>query len=179
MKIIAISGPDGCGKSTLARSLKELIRGKSYVAPIAYVLRKELSDKLGIPLEELTKKPTSAPIRNLLRGYGEYQRSLDPYYWIDQWVEYRYKVLYSTISIVDDLRFIQEHEVLSQLGSVTISLVPNTWEDQPGDFYDIQNSSDFIFDPKPDPDMVFHKIKLCLDFPKSYDFLKQQAIMDM
>jgi len=105
--LIIISGIDGAGKSTLARTLYRRIRC-SGILPMAESLRRELSKV--VPKEEikmLWEKPTAPHHRELLMKHSTDNRNKygDSYY-VLEWLKLRERELPRTVTvIIDDARF--------------------------------------------------------------------------
>lgn len=118
MKIIVLTGLDGCGKSTLARGLKLKLRlcsaDKTYpspmVFPIAEALRQELTNSGKYPEIDFWEKPTPTETRNILINHGKMRRKEDSEYWLKKWLKCRtcHRSFTTLIHIIDDVRFINE-----------------------------------------------------------------------
>lgn len=143
-KIIGISGPDGVGKSTLAHALGDHLSRRSVglirVARVAFAdqLREELLEMLALannnrtlsncqPHIDVWQKPTSAPVRNMLRGYGDWRRQYAPDYWVRAW-EFRLECVTRDtrggplLVVCDDVRYQNEAHAIQDLGGSIIYL---------------------------------------------------------
>ena len=114
MIIYAISGKLKTGKTTLANLLpyKRIAFGD--------ILKQEVSETLGIPLEDLYNE-NKAKYRKILQWYGtDYRRAQDPLYWVKKFD----LLLPDEPIIVDDVRFIEEAEYCKSKGAKLIRLEP-------------------------------------------------------
>ncbi len=110
MFVIAIAGADGTGKSTLARSLRELIAPhcECVIRPFAESLREEVRQFLP-PTVDPWQKPTPEWLRDILKGWGGMRRNQNPNYWIDAWArEVNLRDSPEEVAIIDDLRYYNE-----------------------------------------------------------------------
>lgn len=135
MKIIGLSAKIGCGKSTIAGFIQELVSGSERVA-FGDALKTEAAAFYGFPVElcysETGKRSTimlnneknpmgrdMATVRDILQFHGtDYRRKQDPRYWTKR-TEETIGVLAMTgckLVIVDDVRFIDEAECLRETG---------------------------------------------------------------
>lgn len=135
-KVIAVSGFDGSGKSRLAQQLSNEFLVS--VSSFAYQLREELAGVLGIPPREAHGKPTLSYVRDLLRGWGEYQKARHGEdYWANKLIQFTKG---KDALIIDDLRFIPEYQTLiQQVDPLFISI------STPGEIPDISSSRDLDF----------------------------------
>ena len=127
-RVIGLTGPIGCGKSTIARELSRRIQF-SQVVSFAEGLRHVVSYVYGIPEEswkDSTFKATphdrlgGATPRKALQVVGtEGFRAVYPNTWVD-FMERRIQKLGSEVKggvvIIDDVRFINEAKMIHRLG---------------------------------------------------------------
>lgn len=127
MKVIAISGHDSTGKTTLARNLANLITARNLTVsllPLAHELKADLA-RLGLPAFE---KPTSDPMRDLLRSYGWAARvHLGMLHWLDRW-EAAALDLNPDVIIVDDVRHLNEYRWMRDCNAHIITLHAHSTE---------------------------------------------------
>lgn len=139
MRVIGISGPDGCGKSTLAEAIQTHAVAKgypTYIAPFATQLRQELMDVMQAECDRNHphdtvpnpwEKPTPDFMRNLLRGWGDWKRTMDPDYWVESWVN-RLAVLEEQndnprlVVVADDVRYENEAMAVTFSGGTVLYL---------------------------------------------------------
>lgn len=130
MRIVGIAGADGCGKSTLAGHLLTTEGYYPVRVPFAEQLRHEVQALLeqdGEQTVDAWQKPTPAWLRQLLRGWGDYKRSLQPDYWVLAWrglIQFwgTRHTPHELLIIADDLRYVNEAEAVHNLGGTVIYL---------------------------------------------------------
>ena len=139
MRVIGISGPDGSGKTTLSLVIAKRLADLGYdphFVPFAMQLRVELQialrdecDRNHPRLEAPNPwdKPTNEWMRNLMRGWGDWKRSIDPDYWVRAW-EARLELLRQggqrkrLVLISDDLRYRNEAASVQAHGGTVLYL---------------------------------------------------------
>ncbi|WP_338442363.1 hypothetical protein VZG28_05160 [Synechococcus elongatus IITB4] len=124
MFVIAIAGNDGAGKSTVARSIRELIdpHRDCVIRPLAESLREEIRQFVP-PTVDPWQKPTPEWLRDLLKGWGGLRRSQDPEYWIKAWVQgINLRESRPEIAIIDDLRYLNELNFVKERQGMVIFL---------------------------------------------------------
>lgn len=146
-RVVAIAGPDGCGKTTLAQLIEEQVsdRYECFHINIADRLKVEIKSLLhseatktrqGMNFLELnrafTDKPTPQWARHLMRGWGDYKRQVDPLYWVAKWkftvahLELAYDVdtnnTKPNLVLCSDLRYVNELKAVHELGGVAVYL---------------------------------------------------------
>lgn len=159
MKIIAISGKRGSGKSTMAKAVTTM--SNAALMSFAGPLRREIM-ALGYPHHLVCGKPTAEPMRRLLIAHGMCRRHVNESYWISQlWKDIeRAKANGVTMAVIDDLRFWNEAEQLRASGAtlVRIGLDDPLWRQQfiPG-VDDDKSETDLNQWPDWDYQFSFHK----------------------
>lgn len=149
---IAISGDYGVGKSTFANKLKNTLGDKAVVLPLANGVRDKLHLSLGIPMTELHKKPTPPYIRDLLKGYGEYIKSLPGHqnYWCSM-VQKKFSrnLINPGILIIDDLRFWHEVEFFKSKFDILDTIYIGSYSEN-YDLPQLYHNAKFFLDEFPD-----------------------------
>ncbi|MBL6664103.1 MAG: hypothetical protein ISP71_08395 [Flavobacteriales bacterium] len=93
-KIIALSGPVGVGKDSLARLISDYLsqytpREQHLTLPIAYALKKEVEqevrDMYGVSSFSENRDEKKL-FRDFIIDHSESKRSEDPYHWIEAWM---------------------------------------------------------------------------------------------
>lgn len=132
MRVIGISGPDGCGKSTLAEAI--MSNASDRFRPVRIAFAEVLRDEVQLLLERdgdkdanAWQKPTPDWLRNLLRGWGDYKRSQSPDYWVKSWqtllqIHIRRRMTEEFLVIADDIRYTNEAEAVHNLGGTVLYL---------------------------------------------------------
>lgn len=142
-QVVGISGPDGCGKTTLAQLIEERLDGKYVCFQVNFAdkLKRELLSFLishkpnNANVAELaramTEKPTPEWARYLMRGWGGFQRDFNPQYWIQKW---NYEVLLHVsqpevmegplpmLVLCSDVRYVNEVEAIQAHGGSVLYL---------------------------------------------------------
>ena len=143
MRLIGISGKAGTGKSTLARSLKEMGFASSWV-DFGDKLKEECAEMfnfpLGWPYSEEGKERIilhqdlpmgSMRVRKILQWWGDYRRAQQPSYFVDKvrsWME----VNMPQSLIVADVRRKNEAQFILDEGGWLIRLEPHPgWKPGP------------------------------------------------
>ena len=132
MRVVGIAGTDGSGKSSLAEAVMSSVGDRlvGVRAPFAEQLRHQLQDVLikdGYSTADVWQKPTPDWLRHLLRGWGDYKRSINPDYWVESWrgliqfLDAR-KTPRELLIIADDIRYVNELEAIHNLGGVVLYL---------------------------------------------------------
>ena len=148
MKLIGISGKMGTGKTTLAKMLLERLPGRLKRVAFADLLKQEVSEKYGIPLEwcysEEGKSKTvdngtweQWTVRELLQWYGtEFRRAEDPDYWVKAMLhELDMLEIHNGYDgvIIDDVRFPNEADLVKNNDGYLIRIAPYVGWDKPSD----------------------------------------------
>jgi hypothetical protein len=122
-RVIAISGHDGVGKSTLARELAAHLGG--VIISLADPLKHQTAMHLGLTEEQVRAKPTPPHLRDYMRalGYAQRQESGE-HYWVNQWYARALTALRDGASwvICDDMRHVNEFEFMDSHGAVSVAL---------------------------------------------------------
>ena len=126
MKILALSGKRGSGKSTIANFLAE-----EYGAirlGFAMAIRNDLA-AIGCDRKLLHLKPTPEPVRDLLIAYGQFRRWCQPDHWVSPLMGEMagLKQNGAELVVIDDLRFWNEAEALQVYGATLVRV----WIDDP------------------------------------------------
>lgn len=152
-KVILITGPDGYGKSSLARQLEEefLI----YTEPLARCLRIELVNDLGVKYTDVYAKPTPQYIRDLLRGWSRHRKiQYSENYWLGEWVKRNTFPWRTPVTIIDDVRYLNEVEFFNaRYDTFLIGFEPKYFN---GEDYSLESFADIP------------KILLSVDIKKQY-----------
>lgn len=125
-KLIALTGPKGCGKSFLARCAP--LNQHSFADPIKFMLK-----SIGIPEENLWGKDKEEPIdwlagrtaRYMLQTLGTDwgRKIIDPDIWVKiQKVKVEDLISYGVPVIIDDCRFDNEALMVRDLGGIVIKI---------------------------------------------------------
>ena len=145
MRVVGIAGTDGSGKSSLAEAVMSSVGDRlvGVRAPFAEQLRHEIKELLDRDLRnnhripdgwmvdfspaDPWEKPTPSWMRSLLRGWGDYKRSINPDYWVESWrglVQFldARKTPRELLIIADDIRYVNELEAIHNLGGVVLYL---------------------------------------------------------
>lgn len=132
MKLLGIAGTDGAGKTTLANNWLQSIEGPKAHVNFADALRQEMLAMMStsIDFEECKKsifaKPTPPAARLLLRGYGDFRRSLNPDYWVDLWRNFvRVAGFHGSrppAIACSDVRYVNEALAILELGGTLVYL---------------------------------------------------------
>lgn len=106
--IISICGLDESGKTTLAKTIQELVCPEAPIYSFATPLKKICSNIF--PLLDFYSKPYSKEVREILVNIGDAINKINPRYFIDIMEEKINESL--TPIIIDDLRFHKEYNFL-------------------------------------------------------------------
>lgn len=132
--VLALSGHDGTGKSTTARTcIPRLVTDTPHpvygTVPLAEALRVEASRHLNLPVNRLFEKPTPDHLRAYMRALGWTMRvEHGPEYWLRRWDATVSEVeqdngLPGMTYLVDDVRHLNEAEWFTTRGACLICLV--------------------------------------------------------
>lgn len=147
MRIVGLSGKMGCGKSTVASHLLNMIPGAACFA-FAGPLKIEAAATYGFPVElaytEAGKNSTvmlpddknpmgtdTATVRQILQKHGMLRRTQTPGYWDDKMRESLETLRGNGVPcvVVDDVRFVSEVALLRQAGAAIYRIEPYPgWE---------------------------------------------------
>jgi hypothetical protein len=122
-RVIAISGHDGVGKSTLARELATHLGG--VIISLADPLKHQTALHLGLAEVLVRAKPTPPHLRDYMRALGYAQRQENgEHYWVNQWYARALNALRDGASwvICDDVRHLNEFEFMDSHGAVSVAL---------------------------------------------------------
>lgn len=142
MRVVGLSGKMGCGKSTVANYLLEMLPGAVCFA-FAGPLKIEASQIYGFPLElaytEAGKNSTvmlpddknpmgtdTATVRRILQAHGMLRRTQTPGYWDDKMRESLATLRGNGVPcvVVDDVRFVSEANLIKSLGGFVFRINP-------------------------------------------------------
>lgn len=128
MRVIGISGSDGCGKSTLAEAIIHRAGDRFHPVrvPFAEQLRHEVRNLLADDVD-VWQKPTPPWLRSLLVGWGGYKRSINPDYWVEAWQGLLQfwgtrQTESELLVVVDDVRYRNELSAVQHLGGTVLYL---------------------------------------------------------
>lgn len=129
MKIIALTGQQGAGKSTLADRVASHLRASGYrvtVASFADALKRTCWDLFGVPYDRtMTQEQKNTPringrtSRQVWQKFGQDARDI----WADVWVALSMATLPDVdVVIFDDLRHVNEMDAVHDRGGLVIHL---------------------------------------------------------
>lgn len=121
VEIVAFSGPDGTGKSSLARVYETQLPESVPILSFANPIYEEVADYLGITEAELREPTVKNKNRPLLRAVGEQRRLEDPLYWVRAMQAIIQREGYTRV-IIDDLRFVTEAQMVKDSGGTLVYL---------------------------------------------------------
>lgn len=140
IKLIAISGPDGAGKTHLANSIRRIASdqfdhtivlefAEALRRELALVLRSETDAEQGHNPRTLWEKPTPPWARQLMRGWGDWRRSQASDYWVNLWRD-EFQACIESLSehgdsllvLNSDLRYFNELTMVHSLGGQCVYL---------------------------------------------------------
>lgn len=123
--IVGISGKRGSGKTTLANELVasgKFIRA-SFAAPLKFAVVRDfnlIQSQVNGALKEVIDERYNKTPRDIMIAYGNFFRSIDPNYWVDQ---LRLALDHIDRSVViDDMRFENEAIMIKALGGYLVRL---------------------------------------------------------
>jgi len=166
--LIGLSGKIGCGKSYLANYF--INENPEYVKMgFADVLKEECSETYnyfnewnyheegkGMVVNHPDLPRKNMTVREILQWHGtDYRRAQDPDYWVRQMINVLLMEEIPTGVIIDDVRFVNEAEMIRESGGLLIRIGPYP-EWRPGKFaehkseteLDCYGGFDILFTPK-------------------------------
>lgn len=119
---LSIFGPPSAGKTALANEMSSRLGGVKM--SFADALRHEVSVTQGIDMGDLVNVPEKYKYRKLLQEYGAKRRAQDSDYWVHA-LEDEFEALWGETSVVvDDMRYMNEHQMLRSQGFTMVRLQP-------------------------------------------------------
>ncbi len=124
-RVIAISGHDGVGKSTLAEALVHALPGPVFRIALADALKEDTARHLRLPLSVVRAKPTASHLRDYMRALGwamRQEHGMD--HWLREWADRAQDARRHEWAwvIVDDVRHLNEFAFMTNGDAFMVTL---------------------------------------------------------